>query len=150
MRLKDRVIFAIIVAFAMITFILPIFDSMYKELGPPLPFLKQALINLSHAFKNIFFYVIFIPVIVLIVLGFRAIKRNPKSRLVYDTIKVRIPLIGGVLRKIAISRFARMFSALLSSGVQIIRALDISRRYRCSTADCNVPADGTGSAADIV
>jgi type IV pilus assembly protein PilC len=118
-------IFAIIVAFAIITFILPIFDGMYKELGTQLPFLTQALINLSHVFKNIFFYVILIPLIVLIVLGFRAIKRNQKSRLVYDTIKVRIPLIGGVMRKIAISRFTRTLSTLLSSGVQIIRALDI-------------------------
>jgi type IV pilus assembly protein PilC len=117
--------FAIVVAFAMITFILPIFDGMYKQLGSQLPFLTQALINLSHVFKNILFYVILIPLIALIIFGFRAIKKNPKSRLVYDTIKVRIPLIGGVLRKIAISRFTRTLSTLLSSGVQIIRALDI-------------------------
>jgi len=118
-------IFAIVVTFAMITFILPIFDNMYKELGAQLPFLTRTLIGLSHIFKSIIFYVILIPIIVLIIFGYRAIKRNPKSRLILDTIKVRIPIIGGVLRKISISRFARTFSTLLSSGVQIIRALDI-------------------------
>lgn len=118
-------VFSIVVAFVMITFILPIFDGMYREVGAQLPFLTRVLINLSHVFKNIFFYLVLIPVIILLVLGFRAIKRNPRSRLVYDTIKVRLPITGGVLRKMAISRFTRTLSTLLSSGVQIIRSLDI-------------------------
>jgi type IV pilus assembly protein PilC len=62
------------------------------------------------------------------IIGFRLFLRNPKGRLLFDGFKLKMPLLGNLIRKSAISRFTRTLSTLLSSGVSILDALNITAR----------------------
>ena len=116
-------IFAITIAFIMITFIVPIFMNMFSSLGGDLPGPTKMLVGLSNFIRGRW-YIIF-GTLMAFVYGFRAFKRNPRGRYIWDSFKLKMPVLGQLSRKMAIAKFARTFSTLISSGVPILQALDI-------------------------
>lgn len=116
-------IFAITIAFIMITFIVPIFMNMFSSLGGDLPGPTKMLVALSDFIRSRW-YVLF-GALAAFVYGFRAFKRNPRGRFIWDNFKLKMPVLGQLTRKMAIAKFARTFSTLISSGVPILQALDI-------------------------
>jgi type IV pilus assembly protein PilC len=117
--------FALMVMFGMIIFIIPIFAGMYKELGGNLPALTQVTIGISDTIKGYWFIVF--PALILFIWGFLRLKRTEQGRRVWDRFKLKLPMkLGPVIQKIAVARFSRTLATLVSSGVPILQAIDIT------------------------
>jgi len=112
------------IATAMLIFIVPMFKSMYKQVGGKLPAPTLALIKVSHIFSSYFPFVVAFAVA--LVVGTRRAVRTPRGRLFWDRLKLRTPIFGRVVHKTAISRFAHTLSVLLRSGVPILESLEIT------------------------
>ncbi len=117
---------AIGVTFAMLRFIVPIFAKMFGGLGAELPAPTQFVLGISHFLSDNTLIILF-GIVVLIVI-FQLVIRDPKGRLAFDGFKLKMPLLGSLIRKGAISRFTRTLSTLLSSGVSILDALNITAK----------------------
>jgi len=113
-----------IVSFILIT-IIPKFEDIFKQLGAELPWLTQQLINMSNILLYKSYYVIIAVVLVYFV--FSKINKTREGKHTFDKIKLKIPVFGPLLKKIAIVRFAGTLATLIHSGVPILQALDIVR-----------------------
>ena len=114
------------VTFAMLRFIVPVFAKMFSGMGAELPAPTAAVLNISNFLRDNTLLILFIVVVAII--GFRIFLRNPNGRLAFDNFKLNMPLLGSLIRKSAISRFTRTLSTLLSSGVAILDALNITAK----------------------
>jgi type IV pilus assembly protein PilC len=113
----------------LLTFVIPAFERMFADFGggkDALPKLTQIIVAISHGFVT---WLPFIVIALLIGIGaFIYSYRTPAGkRAVHSTI-LRMPILGPVLRKIAVARFTRTLGTLLQSGVPILDALDICAR----------------------
>lgn len=120
------VIVAAGVTFAMLTYIVPVFAKMFSGLGAELPKPTQYVLNLSHFLRSNILYILGGFVVAGIV--FRYWVKTDKGRLRFDKLMLRAPLIGTLIRKSAVSRFTRTLGTLLSSGVSILDALEITAK----------------------
>jgi type IV pilus assembly protein PilC len=117
--------FASLVLVAMLLFLIPVFEKLYKELGGQLPMLTQALITASDILRS-YWYVIF-PAIGLAFFTFFRWKRSEHGRRNWDRFKLRIPMkIGDIVLKVTMARFSRTLSTLVAAGIDIIKALEIT------------------------
>jgi type IV pilus assembly protein PilC len=117
--------FAFLVLTAMLLFIVPIFENLYKQLGGQLPTLTQWIIGASDLLRSRW-YIMF-PAIGLAVFGFFRWKRTEGGRRQWDRFKLRIPMrIGDIVLKVTMARFARTLSTLVTAGVDIIQSLEIT------------------------
>lgn len=116
-------VLVLLILTAMLLFIIPMFEDLYKELGGSLPLPTQVLINIS-AFARKIWYLIFVAEIAA-VFFFRKWINSEEGRKRWDAIKLRLPVFGGLVRKTALARFSRTLSALVRSGVPILESLDI-------------------------
>ncbi len=115
---------AIVVVVVMLAKVIPVFENMFKEFrGAKLPAPTQFVIKLSNGFVGNWY--IYAGVTIAVIIGFSAMLRTKRGRLLFDGAILRIPVIGGVLRKIVVARFTRTLGTLLSSGVPILDALEI-------------------------
>ncbi|MCJ7498087.1 MAG: type II secretion system F family protein, partial [candidate division Zixibacteria bacterium] len=119
-------IVAIGVTTAMLTFIVPVFAKLFSGLGAELPGPTKFVLGLSYFLRSNF--ITGLIFLVLLAIGFRFYSRTDKGRLLIDKILLKLPLIGELLRKSAISRFTRTLGTLISSGVSILEALDITAK----------------------
>ena len=119
--------FAILVLFGMVLFLIPIFAGMYKELGDAkLPMLTRIMVMFSDLLRS-WYGLIFLAAIIFIVWGLRRLKRTDRGRETWDRMKLRIPMgIGQIIRKLAVARFSRTLGTLISSGVPILQAIEIT------------------------
>jgi type IV pilus assembly protein PilC len=108
---------------AMLLFVIPMFEGIYKQLGGTLPAPTQFLINLSKFLRKLWFVVFF--GIIGGVFGFRKWIASEEGRKQWDAIKLKMPIFGKLVRKTALARFSRTLSALVRSGVPILESLDI-------------------------
>ncbi|TFW00127.1 type II secretion system F family protein [Leifsonia flava] len=117
------VIIAIVAVIAMLVFIVPIFEAMFKSMGSELPVPTQVLVVLSH---NMVWAgpVIAVTAIVFAIWWGRN-KNTERVRQFVDPLKLKIPVFGPLLKKVAIARFTRNFSTMLGAGVPILQALSI-------------------------
>ena len=106
--------------------VIPIFSAMYDGLGSKLPFATQVCIAISNALIN--YSWLFAIGIVVTVVGLRQYYKTPMGRLQIDTLILKIPIIGDVLRKVAVARFCRTLGTLISSGVPILEGMDITAK----------------------
>ena len=109
---------------AMLVFVVPMFKSMYKQLGGHLPAPTQALITASTIMTK------GLPIVLLLgaaaVFGIRRWKRTPSGQHHWDRAKLRAPIFGKLFHKTALTRFSRTLAVLLRSGVPILESLEIS------------------------
>ena len=113
----------VLIVSGMLMFVVPIFQNMYTELGGELPIPTQLLIKVSDVMTSLWF--VWIGGLVGSVFLFRRWKKTEAGRASWDRFKVRLPIFGKVVQKVAISRFARTFSVLSRTGVPVLQALDI-------------------------
>ena len=118
-------VIAVVIVIGMLIFVVPVFDSMFAQLGGELPAPTQFLVNLSNLLKNPLFSVPLLAVIIFSVIWYRNHKAELRVRNVVDPLKFRLPVFGQLFQKIALSRFTRNFSTLLAAGVPVLTALDI-------------------------
>jgi len=117
--------FAIIVLMGMVLFLIPIFAGMYNDLGGKLPALTRVMVSLSDVVKGDWFIVF--PGIIGVIWGIRYLKRTPQGTANWDRAKLHIPMgIGEIIRKLAVARFSRTLGTLITSGVPILQALEIT------------------------
>jgi type IV pilus assembly protein PilC len=115
---------AILVFWAMLTFILPIFQGLFKNVGGELPAYTQFLILLSEAMRSIYMGVF----VVLVIVGVWMLKkyyRTEMGRLHIDGIMLSLPGFGDLIKKVAVARFSRTFGTLIRAGVPMLSALDV-------------------------
>jgi len=112
----------VIVTFLLIK-VIPVFEGIYKDFNAKLPAPTQFLIDVSHLLTNLW-YILF-PGLAASVWGFLKYIKTGTGKARWDTIKVKFPVFGPLLQKIAVSRFARTFAQLIRSGVPIIETLEI-------------------------
>jgi type IV pilus assembly protein PilC len=117
--------FAFIVLIALVAFLIPVFESVFKQFGGHLPTLTQFMVGLSHVIRNQWYLLLFgIP---LVFVAFFKWKSSKSGRPKWDAFKLRIPLkIGDVIQKVAIARWSRTLSSLTAAGVPIMQALEIT------------------------
>jgi len=118
--------FAILVMMGMVLFLIPLFAKMYKDLGnAKLPTLTRGMIAVSDGIKGYWFIVF--PAIIIGIWLLRRFKRSDRGRELWDRFKLHIPMgIGEIVRKLAVARFSRTLGTLVSSGVPILQAIDIT------------------------
>lgn len=118
-------VIAIVIVIGMLIFVVPVFDSMFAQLGGELPAPTQLLVNLSNLIKNPLFSLTLLAAVIFAVIWYRNHKTEIRVRNVVDPLKFRLPVFGQLFQKIALSRFTRNFSTLLAAGVPVLTALDI-------------------------
>ncbi len=118
---------AVLIMAFLLTFIVPKFEQIFKDMlgGQALPPLTQFVINASNLLKTNFLLVG--AVIAVIVIGFNLMARTKGGRAAIDRFKLRVPVFGDLTRKSSISRFSRTLGTLVTSGVPILQALNITR-----------------------
>ncbi len=121
----------IFVAVGVITLLLwkvvPIFATLFVGLGVDLPLPTRVVISLSNFIGSIFGLLI-LAVLIGAGITVKVWYGTPKGRMVIDSLLLRLPLVGILLRKIAVARFTRTLGTLISSGVPILESLDITAR----------------------
>ena len=114
---------AILLAAGMIIWIVPVFASIYKDFNAKLPGPTQFLVDLSDNIRHHFFTVALI--VGGAIFAFIKWKKTKAGQYRWDAITLKFPIIGDLVRKVALARFASTFAQLMKSGVPILKALDI-------------------------
>jgi type IV pilus assembly protein PilC len=107
--------------------VVPVFVTLFNGLGAELPLPTRIVIMLSHLIGSIYGLLALIFFVGTAV-GLRVWYGTPQGRMAIDTVLLRLPLLGMLLRKIAVARFTRTLGTLISSGVPILEGLDITAR----------------------
>jgi type IV pilus assembly protein PilC len=107
--------------------VVPIFATLFAGLGVALPLPTRIVIGLSNFIGSIFGLLIFFAVVGIVV-GLKVWYGTPVGRMTIDRTLLKIPVVGLLLRKIAVARFTRTLGTLISSGVPILEGLEITAR----------------------
>jgi len=118
---------AVIVVAIIMIFVVPTFAKMFTQLGGTLPLPTKIVINISHflAGKGGIAIVLFI---VAFVIAFIRIRRTEKGKYITDSIFLKLPIFGILIRKVAVAKFTRTLGTLVASGVPILDGLDITAK----------------------
>ncbi len=116
-------IMSLVSVVAMLIFIVPVFEKMFSTLGGQLPLPTMMLVYLSRSMVWI------VPILAVVIIAFAVWwprnKNTERVRKFLDPIKLKLPVFGLLLKKIAVARFSRNFSNMIAAGVPILRALAI-------------------------
>jgi type IV pilus assembly protein PilC len=129
-------IMCVIVISAIMMFIIPVFSELYAKLNVQLPRPTQILIDISEFIKYRWFLIP--PVIIGGIFGIKYLLKNPYFRMKWDSFKLNMPVLGKLNRMLAVSRYIRTFAMLFSTGVSIVRALQISDKVANNTTITNI------------
>ncbi len=136
-RLKKKVIGAMIYPAVVITiavgivsmimiFVIPKFEQIFLDFGTKLPMITQVLLDVSRWFANWgWAYVLASPIVFVIL--YRLTRTSEGGKYATDAIKLKIPILGNILGKTAIARFTRTLGTLISAGVPILDAINITK-----------------------
>lgn len=111
------------ILFALLTFAVPQITRIFTETGQDLPLVTQVLLAAS-GFMQVYWWVILL-LLAIAGLFLRASVRTPAGRERFDRFMLKVPYSGALLKKVALARFARTLSTLLTSGITLLQALDI-------------------------
>lgn len=106
--------------------VVPVFEKMFTDFGSALPAPTQFVVDASNWLQSYILHLIG-GIAVLVALGVAAY-RNPKGREIIDKVSLQLPIIGDLLRKVAVARFTRTLGTMISSGVPILDALDVTAK----------------------
>jgi type IV pilus assembly protein PilC len=156
-KLKKKVIGAMIYPIVVITiacaivagimiFVIPKFEQIFKDFGAKLPGVTLALLAISHWFANDYgwAYLLFAPIAFILIV--RLIRMSEGGRYFVDMVKLQIPILGNILSKTAIARFTRTLGTLISAGVPILDAINITKE----TSGNEVYARALGKVHDAI
>jgi type IV pilus assembly protein PilC len=107
--------------------VVPIFATLFAGLGVDLPLPTKIVIGLSNFIGSIFGFLIVVAAVGIVV-GVKVWYGTEQGRFIIDTIVLKLPVIGILMRKIAVARFTRTLGTLIASGVPILEGLDITAR----------------------
>jgi type IV pilus assembly protein PilC len=117
--------FSVCVLLALVAFLIPVFEDVFKDFGGELPTITKFSVGLSHLVTGQWY--LLIAGTAGLIFGFRAWKKSSWGRPQWDAFKLRIPAkIGEVIHKIALARWSRTFAGLVHAGVPILQAIEIT------------------------
>ncbi len=139
-------VIAMLIMWFLLVFIVPKFEQIFKDMlgDKPLPTITQVVIGASRTVQSNFFVIV--GGIIALIVGYNLFARSNMGRAIMDRVKLRVPVLGDLIRKTAISRFSRTLGTLVTSGVPILQALNITKE----TAGNVVIADAIGKVHDAV
>jgi type IV pilus assembly protein PilC len=117
---------AVLIVGALLKWVVPIFSNLFAGLGVSLPLPTRIVMGLS-AFVQSFWWVFLVGSVGL-VFGIKQIRKHPRGRYYFDKMLLKLPIVGSLLRKIAVGRFTRTLGTLITSGVPILEGLSITAR----------------------
>lgn len=117
---------ALLIAGALITFVVPVFVDMFSGFGAELPGPTQFLVDISDFIRQRWY--ILVGVVAVAIVAFKRWKKTPAGAYAFDRFKLKMPVFGVLAQKSAIARFCRLFAQMLSSGVPILETMDIVGR----------------------
>jgi type IV pilus assembly protein PilC len=118
-------VFSLTVLLALVAFLVPVFEEVFKDFGGELPTITKISVGMSHMLTQRW-YLLF-ALVGGSIFAFRRWKRTSWGRFQWDAFKLRIPFkIGDVIHKIALARWSRTFSGLVHAGVPILQAIEIT------------------------
>ncbi|MDR1304904.1 MAG: type II secretion system F family protein [Verrucomicrobiales bacterium] len=120
-------VIAIAILAFLLLFIVPKFEAIFKDMlgNKPLPFLTQMVVDVSRFVQHNI--LIIVGVVVVVVVAYKIFSKTPGGAALIDRLKLKFPLFGDLVSKTAIARFARTLGTLVSSGVPILQALNITK-----------------------
>lgn len=114
---------AVVAVAAMLIFIVPVFEAMFKQLNAPLPAPTEFLVLLSHGM------VFIVPIVlvgsIIFAVWWRKNKNNDRVRSIVDPIKLKVPVFGELNKKVAVARLTRNLATMMGAGVPILKSLTI-------------------------
>jgi type IV pilus assembly protein PilC len=116
-------VIAIVVLAVILVFVIPVFQEMFADFGGELPAPTRIVVAMSDMVKSKILYII--GAIVLFSIAFKKFYSTEKGRDLSDDMLLKVPVIGELLRKVAVAKFTRTMGTMLASGVAILEALDI-------------------------
>ncbi|HTD67954.1 MAG TPA: type II secretion system F family protein [Candidatus Limnocylindria bacterium] len=118
-------IVAVAILGILMVFVVPKFEAIFKDMlpGKPLPAFTELVLGISNVIKN--HAIVTVCIGIALAIAFAFWKRTKSGRYIVDKVKLKMPVLGPVFSKVAISRFARTLGTLVSSGVPILQALTI-------------------------
>ena len=117
---------ALLIVGALLKWVVPIFANLFAGLSVALPLPTRIVMGLS-AFVGTFWW-FFVFGFVGLVFGIKQIRKNPRGKYYLDMLLLKLPVLGDLLRKIAVARFTRTLGTLITSGVPILEGLSITAR----------------------
>ncbi len=117
---------ALIVVIFMLTFVIPTFASMFKNLGADLPLPTKIVLWLSNFVQS--YILLILAALAAGIYALRRYYRTEAGQMVIDALLLRLPVFGVLIRKVAVARFTRTLGTLISSGVPILEGLRITAR----------------------
>lgn len=117
---------AVLVIAVILVFVIPAFEKMFADFGGGLPAPTKVVINLSNFVQD--YILLIIGAIALAIVGFKKIYATEKGRDKIDNWALKLPVFGILIRKVAVAKFSRTMSTMISSGVPILDGLDIVRK----------------------
>jgi len=117
---------AVAVVTILLLYVIPVFAELYGSMGKALPAPTQITINISNWFRSYFIYMVM--VLVGIAVGIRMYYKTENGKVVIDGLMLKFPILGDLIRKVAVARFSQNMSILLSSGVPILDGLAITAK----------------------
>jgi type IV pilus assembly protein PilC len=117
--------FAVTVLIALVVFLVPVFEKIFKDFGGELPAITKFTVMLSHLFLHQWYVVI--GGVAGTVFAFKKWKATTRGREQWDRFKLRVPWqIGDIVQKVCLARFSRTYSALIAAGVPMLQAIEIT------------------------
>lgn len=116
-------VIAVLVVAVILVFVIPVFEEMFADFGGELPLPTQIVVAVSDFAKSNIVYMI--GALVVFVFAFKKFYGTEKGRVLVDRIVLKLPVFGPLLRKVAVAKFTRTMSTMISSGVPILDSLDI-------------------------
>ena len=117
---------ATLIVAALLKWVVPIFSNLFLGLGVTLPLPTRIVMGLSGFVQN--FWWVVIAGVVGLIFGLKQIRKHPRGRYYFDKALLHLPVIGSLLRKIAVGRFTRTLGTLITSGVPILEGLAITAK----------------------
>src|SRR6202007_1903853 len=117
---------AVLIVGALLKWVVPIFANLFAGLGVNLPLPTRIVMGLSAFVQG--FWWIFLVGGIGIVFGVKQVRKHPRGRYYFDKMLLKLPVLGTLLRKIAVGRFTRTLGTLITSGVPILEGLAITAR----------------------
>ena len=114
---------ALLILVVILVFVIPVFEEMFSQMDAALPVPTQIVVAISHTFKNNLIWII-LPLILIIYI-FKKVYSTEKGRYRIDQFFLRLPVVGVLIRKVAVAKFTRTLSTMLQSGVPILEALQV-------------------------
>jgi type IV pilus assembly protein PilC len=118
--------FAMLIVAALLKWVVPIFANLFVGLNVALPLPTRVVIGLSNFVGNFWWF--FVGAGIGLYFGVKQLRKHPRGRYHFDAMLLKLPIIGVLLRKIAVARFTRTLGTLITSGVPILEGLAITAR----------------------